>query len=66
MYSLIIKNVRVVNGLGNPWYLADLGIQGEKIATIGRIETKDADRVIDGSRSRVHRHAFPFGNDLLE
>lgn len=48
MFSLIIKNVRVVDGLGNPWYHADLGIQGEKIATIGRIETKDAHRVIDG------------------
>ena len=48
MYSLIIKNVRVVDGLGNPWYHADLGIQGEKIVSIGRIETKEAHRVIDG------------------
>lgn len=48
MYSLIIKNVRVVDGLGNPWYHADLGIQGEKIVSIGRIERKDAHKVIDG------------------
>jgi N-acyl-D-amino-acid deacylase len=48
MYSLVVKNVRVVDGLGNPWFHADLGIQGEKIATIGRIETKDAEKMIDG------------------
>jgi len=48
MYSLVIKNVRIVDGFGNPWYHADLGIQGEKIASIGRVETKDAETVIDG------------------
>jgi len=47
MYSLLIKDARVVDGLGNPWYHADVGIQGEKIAHIGRIETRDAQKVID-------------------
>jgi N-acyl-D-amino-acid deacylase len=49
MISLLIKNVRVVDGLGNPWYHADVGIQGEKIERIGRIEAKDAERVMDGN-----------------
>jgi len=48
MYSLVIKNSRVVDGLGNPWYRADVGIQGEKIVHIGRIESKDAEKTIDG------------------
>ncbi|HUT70417.1 MAG TPA: D-aminoacylase [Desulfatiglandales bacterium] len=48
MYSLVIKNSRVVDGLGNPWYRADVGIQGEKIVHIGRIEAKDAEKTIDG------------------
>ena len=48
MYSLVIKNSRVVDGLGNPWYRADVGIQGEKIVHIGRIEGKDAEKTIDG------------------
>jgi len=48
MYSLVIKKVRVVDGLGNPWYHADVGIQGEKIVRIGRIETKDSQALIDG------------------
>jgi N-acyl-D-amino-acid deacylase len=48
MYSLAIKNVRVVDGLGNPWYRADVGILGEKIAHIGRVEARDSERLIDG------------------
>lgn len=50
MYSLVIKNVRIVDGLGNPWYLADVGIQGEKIAHIGQIEAKEAQKTLDGKR----------------
>ena len=49
MYSLVIKNVRVVDGLGNPWYHADVGIEGERIVHIGRIESKDAQKLIDGN-----------------
>jgi N-acyl-D-amino-acid deacylase len=50
MYSLAIKNARVVDGLGNPWYRADVGIDGEKIAHIGRVETEQAERVIDANK----------------
>jgi N-acyl-D-amino-acid deacylase len=48
MYSLVIKNVKVVDGLGNPWYAADVGIQSEKIAQIGRIDAAKTESVIDG------------------
>ena len=48
MYSLIIKNVRVADGLGNPLYCADIGIRDECIVKIGRIETGDAEKIIDG------------------
>lgn len=48
MYSLVIKNVKVIDGLGNPWFQADVGIQGERIAHIGRIEGGESDKVIDG------------------
>jgi len=49
MYSLVIKNVRVVDGFGNPWYHADVGVEGERIVHIGRIESKDAQKLIDGN-----------------
>jgi N-acyl-D-amino-acid deacylase len=39
-----------VDGLGNPWYWADVGIQGEKITHIGQIEAKEAQKTIDGKR----------------
>lgn len=36
MLDLLIRNARIVDGTGNPWYLADLGVQGDTIALIGR------------------------------
>ncbi|NIQ38501.1 MAG: amidohydrolase family protein [Proteobacteria bacterium] len=48
MFSLVLKNVKVVDGLGNPWYHADVGVDGERIAHIGRIETKGSEKTIDG------------------
>ena len=48
MYSLVLKNVKVIDGVGNPWYYADVGIQGDKIAYIGRIEGEDSQRIIEG------------------
>lgn len=35
MLSLIIRGGQVIDGSGNPWYLADLGIEGDRIAAIG-------------------------------
>ena len=48
MYSLVFKNVKVIDGLGNPWYYADVGIEGDKIVHIGRIEGGDSPKIIDG------------------
>ena len=50
MYSLVIKNVRIMDGLGNPWTYGDVGIKGDKIVHIGKVETKDAERTIDGKK----------------
>lgn len=47
-YELIIKNGYIVDGSGNPWYKADIGIKDGKIATIGRcINKKDGDHIIN-------------------
>jgi N-acyl-D-amino-acid deacylase len=37
----------IVDGAGNPWYIGDLGITGNKIAKIGRVEKKDCEKAID-------------------
>ena len=48
-YDLIITNGRILDGTGNSWYRADIGIRGKRIAFIGHISTPQsaAARVID-------------------
>lgn len=46
-YDILIRNARVIDGTGNPWYRADVAVKGGKIAGIGNLESKSADRVID-------------------
>ncbi len=47
-YDLLIKNGTVVDGTGAPRYLADIAIEGGRIAEIGRLG-EDARKVIDAS-----------------
>lgn len=45
-YDVLIKNGFVLDGAGNPWFHADLGIVGEQIATIGKLK-ENAKTIID-------------------
>jgi N-acyl-D-aspartate/D-glutamate deacylase len=45
-YDLLIRGGRIVDGTGNPWFYADLGVRGQRIAAIGRLRG-NARRVID-------------------
>src|SRR5438034_1766419 len=46
-YDLIIRNARIVDGTGSPWYRGDIGVRGDAIARIApKIETAAA-RVVD-------------------
>lgn len=47
MYDILIRNGRIVSGLGNPWYWADLAIVKDKIVKIGRLAKERARRIID-------------------
>ncbi len=49
MLDLIIRRGRIIDGAGNPGYPADVGLQGERIASIGSIESSQASRVIDAT-----------------
>ncbi len=53
MLDLVIRNGHVVDGAGNPWFKADVGIQGERIVRIGRLSRDKALRVLDASGSIV-------------
>lgn len=46
-FDLLLRNARVVDGSGNPWYRADIGIRGDRIASIGNLAQAKARRVID-------------------
>ena len=33
-YVLVISNGKIVDGTGNPWYLGDVGVRGDRIVTV--------------------------------
>ncbi|HEV2424778.1 MAG TPA: D-alanyl-D-alanine carboxypeptidase/D-alanyl-D-alanine-endopeptidase, partial [Terriglobia bacterium] len=48
-YDVILKGGRVIDGTGDPWFAADVGIRGDRIAAIGRLDPSQARRVIDAT-----------------
>jgi N-acyl-D-amino-acid deacylase len=48
-FDIVLRNGRIVDGTGAPWYVADLGIRDGKVAHIGPVEAGSADRSIDVS-----------------
>jgi len=36
-YDLVLQNGRIIDGSGNPWYVADVGLRDGRIVTIGRL-----------------------------
>jgi N-acyl-D-amino-acid deacylase len=56
-FDLVIRNGRVMDGSGNPWVRADVGIRGDRIAAIGRLPGAGAARTVD-ARGRVVAPGF--------
>ena len=46
-YDLVIRNGRIVDGTGSPWYRADLAIRGDTIVKIAPAIAGGAARIID-------------------
>lgn len=46
-FDLMIRNARIVDGAGNPWFRGDVAISNGKIAAMGDRLSADADQVID-------------------
>jgi len=53
MFDLIVRNGRIIDGAGNPWFLADVGVKHGKILKIGDLKSEEAERVIDAEGSTV-------------
>ena len=49
-FDILIRNARVIDGSGNPWFLADVGVKDGRIAAIGRLDHPSAERTIDAAR----------------
>jgi N-acyl-D-amino-acid deacylase len=52
MLDLIIKNGKIVDGSGNPWFYGDVGIQSGKIVSVGYID-QDAVKVFDAGKQVI-------------
>ena len=46
-YDIVIRNGRLIDGTGSPWYSGDVGIRDGKIASIGNLASVDSRRVLD-------------------
>jgi N-acyl-D-amino-acid deacylase len=44
----LIAGARVLDGTGNPWVIADVGVRDGRIVAVGRLKGASARRVIDG------------------
>ena len=47
MLDLLVRGGRVIDGAGNPWYHADIGIAGSRIVGVGRLGGEPTARTID-------------------
>ena len=73
-YDLIVKNARIVDGTGAPWFRGDVGVRDGRIAAVARSIDGDAplivdanDRVLTPGFIDVHTHVEASSNrDGLE
>ena len=63
-FDVLIRNGRVLDGSGNPWIRADVGIRGGVVTAVGRLNDTHATRTIDAADRLVtpgfidvHSHA---------
>lgn len=48
-FDLIIKNGKIIDGAGNPWFYGDVGILKNKIVSIGDLSKSHAAKTIDAT-----------------
>ncbi len=48
-YDVLIRNGRVLDGTGTPWYYADIAVSGDRIVAVGNLAKARARRVVDAT-----------------
>jgi N-acyl-D-aspartate/D-glutamate deacylase len=48
-FDLLIRNGRIVDGAGNPWFHGDVALRGDRIVAIGALSNAKARREIDAA-----------------
>jgi len=46
-FDILVKNGKIIDGTGNPWFYGDIGIIGDTIAEIGDLSERTAAKTID-------------------
>jgi N-acyl-D-amino-acid deacylase len=52
-FDILITNGRVFDGSGNPWFRADVGVRGDRIAAVGKLDGAAAKVRIDAANRAV-------------
>ncbi|WP_282940271.1 D-aminoacylase [Paenibacillus sp. RC67] len=55
MLDLILKNGRIVDGTGNPWFIGDVGVKDGQIAAVGQLDMEAHEMI------NVHRQVISPG-----
>lgn len=65
-FDVILRGGRVLDGSGNPWFAADVGLTGDRIAAVGDLDGRTARLEVDARGLYVapgfidvHAHAWP-------
>jgi len=48
-FDILIRNGKILDGTGNPWYWGDVGIRGDRIVAIGKLTNATAKKTIDAT-----------------
>jgi N-acyl-D-amino-acid deacylase len=46
-FDVLLRGGRIVDGSGNPWYTADVGVRDGRVAAVGRLDEAAATKVVD-------------------